>query len=156
MTLPSYELASTTLPRSPRRRVRRPRELHHLTPLIHLLLRTPLLHVAIDGRVCELRWADPATGRRASVSVIYAWSGNEIVALVTAGSATRWWRAFRGRYPVDVLLHRGWHHGHCRTVTFGQPEWDDAKRVYTDRYGAFPVEDPDIFVVVTFTEPLYP
>lgn len=155
MTLPNYELAATP-PRAPRQRVRSPRELHHFAPLIHLLLRTPLLHAAIDGRVCELRFADPATGRRGSVPVIYAWAGNQIVALVTAGSTTRWWRVFKHGYPVDALLHRSWHRGHGRIVTFGQPGWVEAKRVYTDRYAAFPVEDPDIFVIVTFAEPTYP
>jgi hypothetical protein len=155
MSLPSYELAATRT-RAPRQRLRHPRELHHFGPLIHLLLRIPLLHAAIDARVCELRFPDPATGRRVSVPVIYAWAGNEIVALVTAGGATQWWRVLKHGYPIDVLLHRGWHRGHGRTVVLGQPGWSEAKRVYTDRYAGFPVEDPDIFVVVTFAEPTYP
>lgn len=155
MTMPSWELASAP-PYSLRQRVRRPRELRHLHAIIRIVLRTPVLHALIDGWVCELRYADPATGRRTSVPVRYAHAGNEVVTLVTPADTGRWWLAFHCPQPVDVLLHRGWHRGRGRLLAFGRTGWQQARQVHTDRFPHDPVDDADLFITVALEDPTFP
>lgn len=155
MSMPIWE-AAPAAPSTTTRRARRPRQPRRLATLIHPVLLAHVLHRLIDGSVCELRFADPATTRRFSVPLRYAHAGNELVTLITMADTGRWWFAFQRPQPVQVLLHRRWYRGRGRLLALGQPDWRRARRIHADRFPHIPLEDADLFLAVTVDDPSYP
>jgi hypothetical protein len=132
--------------RGPRRRRQR---VHRPGILLHAVLKSRLVHAYVDRRICELRFPDPATGRRVSLAVSYARTGADLVVLAGGRPAGQLWRAFSMPYPVLVLLDRRWQQGLGHLVWPDKPGWGDARRVYRARFPVTAVGDAARFVVIT-------
>ncbi|MEV4709400.1 hypothetical protein [Actinoplanes sp. NPDC049316] len=123
--------------------------LTRLTPAVHTILETPVMHGLIDSRICELCFPSPSTGRPVRMATKYARTSDDVVVLVSHADGVRWWHAFGRPYPARVLMHRQWRQGLGCAVSTGRPGWQQAHDVYTRRFGHSVVKGADIFVVIS-------
>jgi hypothetical protein len=97
-----------------------------------------------------LRFVAPGGGRYINLPVAYAPAADgDLVVLIAAPGSTPWWRLFTKPYPVHVLLHRRWTHGHGRALAHGQYGWRQAQEAYARRFPDTLLDDADIFLVVS-------
>jgi hypothetical protein len=115
------------------------------------MLRTPQLRRLVERQVCELRFTGRRTGRQVVLPVMYAERGSTLVVLVGGPDSKTWWRNFRRRHHVEVLLRGIVREGTGVVVGPGDPGRDDARQIYAARYKDLPPED-DPFVVVTLLD----
>jgi hypothetical protein len=147
---PSDLARAPAIPKPSYRQQVRYSQVRHAKAVVSAALHAPMVHSLIDGWVCAMRFIAPDGGRFTSRPVPYARTADgDLIVLVEFPSRDRWWCVFTMPYPVEVLLHRQWHHGLARAVAHGQYGWWRAQRAYAECFARVPLDDADIFVVVT-------
>jgi hypothetical protein len=148
--LPSNLAPTPAIPTLGYRQPVRHGQVHHATAVLTAALHSPLVHRLIDGRLCVLRFIAPTGQRFTNRTVDYAQTTDgDLVVLVASADDEAWWRTFTMPHPVDVLLHRQWHHALGRAVARGQYGWRRAQLAYAAHFPSVTPDDADIFVVVT-------
>ncbi len=148
--LPPTWASTPTAPTAPPVPDRSPRRIPHGRPVVTAILHTGLVHGLIDGSVCELRFPSPEGRGEVRLPVAYVRTARgELVVPVVAPDRERWWHAFTMPYPLRVYLCRRWRHALGHAVAIGQPGWRRAQRACAERYPRQPLDDGDIFLLIT-------
>src|SRR5947209_10566437 len=78
-----------------------------VNPLIKVVLRTPLLHRVLSGRLAVITVRGRHTGRHFTIPVVYEQRAETVRIHVSWPERKRWWRNLRREGRVTILLRRG-------------------------------------------------